>query len=322
MNDTDEPDVIRLLKASGLDLTPEQSEAAIAFQRRADEAHETTLRVARAFPVRRDVAALKARWQHKDPNIRATRDDKGGVSYERQFTDAQTHELEEAYLASRPRAPSGFSWAHEANVFVGIIEAWAASIALFQATTPPEQKNRVRSLRSVTNALTKLDQAPADLDSGALSFLYAKLADSLAAAGFQLSESEGRPGSMMDDPMRAAAEAGEGRKLLRVIIDQGVQAATSATKDLPTIDRVETDPRLGTVRRLERLMLEHQLPFEATEASYAAQCARAMFELADYKVEKVAYCLRKAIDHPDSHARWLQSLRERAGCGDHDPSHA
>lgn len=230
--------------------------------------------------------------------------------------------LEEAYLENRPPATGGFSWSHEAKVFVRIIEAWAASIELVQATAPPEQKDRVRSLGSVANALTKLDQALANLDSGALSFLYAKLADGLATAGFQPNESDGRTGSMMDDPMRAAAEAGEGRKLLRVVIDQAVKAATIAAKDLPTIDRVETDPRLGTVRRLERLMLEHQLPFEATETSYAAQCVRAMFELADYKVEKVAYWLRKAIDHPDSHARWLPSLRDRAGCGDHDPSHA
>ncbi len=46
-----------------------------------------------------------------------------------------------------------------------------------------------------------------------------------------------------------------------------------------------------------------------------------MFELTDYKVENVAYWLRKPIDHPDSHARWLQSLCDRVGCGDDDPSH-
>jgi hypothetical protein len=63
---------------------------------------------------------------------------------------------------------------------------------------------------------------------------------------------------------------------------------------------------------MERLMREHQLPFEANETGFAAQCIRAMFELADLDVEKVGYWIKKAIDHPDSDARWLQGLRDRA----------
>jgi hypothetical protein len=59
-------------------------------------------------------------------------------------------------------------------------------------------------------------------------------------------------------------------------------------------------------------MREHQLPFDASEKGFAAQCMRAMFDLADINVEKVGYWIKKAIDHPDSDTRWLQGLRDRA----------
>jgi hypothetical protein len=164
----------------------------------------------------------------------------------------------------------------------------------------------------VANALTKLDQSLAALDSGALGYLYAKVADALAVAGIHLSEHDDRLVSIMHNPILAVAEAGEGRQHLRKIIGEIVQATNSASEDLPTFDRVENDPRLRVARQIERLMREHQLPFEANETGFAAQCIRAMFELADLDVEKVGYWIKKAIDHPDSDARWLQGLRDRA----------
>ena len=296
-------------------MTKEQVEEVILFQRRADEASETLQRVARAYPIKRDNATLKARWQGKDPNVRATADGKGNITYERQFTAAEIKNLETAYIASRPPADSNYplGWTQEAKVFVGIIERWAASVDLFQAIAPPDQKTRTRSLDSVANALTKLDQALASLDSGALGYLYVKVADSLAAAGLHLSTHDNRLVSMIDNPPLAVAVAGEGRQLLRKIIGEIVKATNSASEDLPKVDRVENDPRLRVARQMERLMREHQLRFETNETGFAAQCIRAMFELADLDVEKVGYWIKKAIDRPDSDARWIQSLKDRGG---------
>jgi hypothetical protein len=311
MEDPAEPPVIRFLRESGLELTPDDCKAVMMLQNRADQAQELMMRVGQAFPIKRDVAALKARWERKDPNIVATRYDDGRVNYEREFTDAQREELKRGYLNNRPCTSKGFTWEQEASIFVRIIEGWAASIDLFQASIPPEQKTRVRAIKAVGAALVKLDDALAALDSDALGFLYAALADDLATVGLGPEVIEGRPTAMVDDRLRAAAEAGEGRKTLRFIISRAVNASTRAAKELPLIDRAETDPRFVAVQHLERLMLEHQLPFEANETGYAAQCVRAMFELADAQVEKVGYWIRKAIDHPRSHARWLKQIRDR-----------
>ena len=314
MEDDPVPDVIRFLRASGVDMTAEQVEQVIRFQRRADEGSDTMERVARAYPIKRNNVALKARWEAKDPNVKAAADGEGTITYERQFTEAQIKNLENAYIASRPPLDDNYplGWSHEAKVFVRIVESWATSVDLFQAIAPPDQKARTRALDSVSNALTKLDQALAALDSSALGYLYAKVADALAVVGFQLSESDNRSVSMIDNPPLAVAEAGEGRQRLRKIIAEIVKATNSASEDLPTFDRVENDSRLRAAREMERLMREHQLPFEANETGFAAQCIRAMFELADLDVEKVGYWIKKAIDHPDSDARWLQGLRERA----------
>lgn len=114
MQDDQEPEVIRFLRANGLEMTPEQIEQVIEFQRGADEASDTMKRVARAYPIKRDMATLKARWEAKDPNIMATHDGEGRIIYERQFTQAQIRELEEGYVANRPPIdgiyPPGWSY--------------------------------------------------------------------------------------------------------------------------------------------------------------------------------------------------------------------
>ena len=307
--------LLGFIRASVPDLTPEQIAQCVQFMRRASAASDTMMRVGRAYPIKRDMAALKARWDANDPNITATDHGDGRITYERHFTEAQAKKLEEAYIANRPPVEGFYlpGWADEASVFVRIIEGWAASIELFKAIAPPDQKARTRSLNSVANALTKLDQALAMLDSGALGYLYANVAEALATAGFHSDEADNRLVSLMENPALAVAEAGEGRKILRTVIAEVVEATNSASKDLPTFDHIENDPRLGVVRQLERLMREHQLPFEANETGFAAQCVREMFDLADVEVEKVGYWIKKAIDHPDSDARWLQSMRDRAG---------
>jgi hypothetical protein len=309
-----ELELTRFLRSSGIEMTSEEVEQAVQFVRRADEASDAMRRAARAFPIKRDLATLKARWEAKDPNIQAIDHGDGRITYERRFTDAQIEILQKAYVANRPRVQDYYllGWSHEATVFVRIIESWAASIELLQAITPPNQKTRIRSLNSVANALAKLDQALGTLDSGALGHLYAKVAEAMMEAGSLPSEAANRSGSLRQSPALVVAEAGEGRKVLRTVIAALVNATKSAAGDLPTFDHVENDPKLGVVRQLERLMREHQLPFEASETGFAAQCVRAMFDLADVNVEKVGYWIKKAIDHPDSDARWLKSLGDRA----------
>ena len=312
MDDSHEPEIIRFLRASGLAPTPDQMEQVLQFQRKADEARDLSNRLHPTYPVKRDLVALKSRWDAKDPNVACLDHGEGRVTYELHFTAEQLAQIESGYLAIRPPVegyPPG--WSHEAKVFARVVEEWADAISLFQAIAPEPQKARTRTLESVANALMKLDQSLSDLDSAALGYWYAKVADTLALDGVQISGADDRITSMQDHPLRAVVEAGELRQTIRKIIAETVSATNSAKTDLPKFDHRENDVRLTTALQLERLIIEHQIAFETKETGFAAMVLRMIFELADLHVEKVGYWLSNASKDERSHARWLQSLQNR-----------
>lgn len=314
MDDAHEPEIIRFLRNSGLDLTPEQAEQAIQFQRRADEARDLSNRLPPAYPVRRDKATLKARWEGGDPNVRCTDHGEGHITYALHLTPAQLAQIEAAYLASRPPV-EGYApgWSHQAATFARIVEGWIDAIPLFQAIAPEPQKARTRTLESVANALMKLDQSLGELDSGALGYWYAKVVDTLALEGIQVSAADDRITSMQEHPLRAVVEAGELRQALRKVFAVTVSATQAAKAELPKFDRTESDVRLMTALQLERLVLEHQIAFETKESGFAAMVLQMIFEVAGIEVEKVGYWLGRALKDERSHAKWLQSLHDRAG---------
>lgn len=272
---------------------------AIEFARRADEAFDLFARIPGAFPSKTPyMAARAARWEKGDPNVvKVAHDDR--LECRLVFTQGQRELLITKYWAARgmeaPPAES-FSLAEE---FVDLIEGWADAYDQWQATRPEPQKNRERALGSVVNALEKLDQALAQLDSAALGFLYAKAVDAAAEHGLQISEADDRIASMVDHPLRAQVEAGELRHKMRKVLGVIVEATNKARDELPKSDRIENDWRLALAAiPLKRLFLEHRIAFETTETGFAADALRAIFDLAGLDVEKVSYWLKKAADDP------------------------
>lgn len=290
------------------------------FWHDANEASELFSRVPAAFPLKRDIASLKARWKAKDPNVcRINFDEEnGGTTYELQFTKDQRTQLRKAYLDHRqsPKAVAGDPYfiknmESDARVFVAIIEDWAKAIDDFESMTPESQKIRKRTLESIILSITKLDQSLAELDSSALGYWYANVVDALVVSGLQLSEADNRMASMLNHPLRAQVEAGELRQNLRFIISVIVSATSTASENLPKYSHTENDPRLRTAKALERLIIENQIPFDSSETGFSAICLRAMFDLAGADVEKMSYWLKKAEDDPDSFARFLQRMRDK-----------
>lgn len=145
------------------------------FWRDADEASDLWARFPAAYPVRRDMGALRRRWEANDPCvIKSDHGEDGGVVYEVQFTKDQKTKLERAYIDARSATAQERAYLDacpssagailaknefEARVFVGIIEGWAGSIALFDAIIPESQKERKRAMESVIVAVTKLQHA-------------------------------------------------------------------------------------------------------------------------------------------------------------------
>lgn len=304
---------VRMLKDSGA--SDETLREVATFWKNFDEAQDLWSRLPGAFP-RGDpkAAELRARWEKKDPNV--VKYDNGPDEYptfELVFTKEQKGELIDGYLNLRPKVenyPPG--WEHQATVFVNLLESWGNSIREFQAIEPPDQKARKQAFTSVANAVEKLDQALSSMDSEALGWWYSHVVDKVSPLGVQVSREDGQVVAMREERLRRVVEAGEWRQQFRLIAGAVVEATKEAADTLPKHEHVESDVRLGKALALERQMIENQLPFEATETSYAAKCLRAMFDLASLDVEKVSYWLRKAKDSPRSHAKWLQSLADRA----------
>lgn len=316
MSKESEEKLLRFLAASGQVLTEEQRAMVLQFDRRAEEAKELSERMQQAYPAgrRNDMVELRKRWEAKDPNV-CKYDSGDRVTYKLMFTEAQRKEIEDGYLAIRPPPEPYYppGWEFDAKVFARMVEGWGESVGAWEALTPETQKNRRRTIEQIGAAILKLDQLLDELDSESMGFLYGHVVDALAVSGVQVSEADNRMASMLNHHLRRVVEGGEARLALRGIAAMMVDATTGAANDLPKHDFTESDVRLVLARRLERRMLENMLPFEASETSFAAQCMRAMFELGGLNVEKVSYWIKKAIDHPDSWARFLQKTRERMG---------
>lgn len=284
------------------------------FWRGHEETTDLFNRLPAAFPQKRDIAKLKARWDDGDRNVVKTdREEYGGVSYNLRFTPDQLSELERAYIAAHPGRPNAIrnvdDVEFEASVFVRIIEGWADAIDDFDKLTPETQKDRKRTLNSISLSIMKLDQALSELDSEALGYWYGHVVDALAISGIQLSEADNRMSSMLNHPLRAVVEGGELRKDLRAVIGVIVKATESASEGLPKHNHAEHDPRLKTAKALEQLIIDHGIPFDSTETGFAAISLRAMFDLAGLDIEKVSYWLKKVEDDPDSYARFLLRMR-------------
>lgn len=287
------------------------------FQRKADEARELFFRYMATRPTKSgNAAALKNRWEAKDPNVTQCNEGDGVFSYSLKFTKLQLAELKSAYVRFHPRSADKNLLTHEqdgvefeAGVFVKTIEDWGAAIDVFRDNMPEEQKARKRSMESINVALLKLDQALAELDTDALGYWYGHVVDAVAKSGLQLSAADNRLVSMLNHPVRATVEGLELRRDLRAIINASVTATTAAADRLPKFDRVRYDPRYTTAVALERFIIEHSIAFDSTENGFAAICLRAMLDLAGVEYEKISYWLKKAEDNEDSHARWLQRMR-------------
>lgn len=308
-----ERDLLDFLQASGINLTDERVEEALRFNRRVEAAAGLSQRLVAAFPSHTPAAAeRKARQEAGDGNVVRYNNEDGSVEYRLIFTDEQRAELVRRYLETRPigRDDKTFDPSWEAEAFARTVECYADDCQRFAAITPAVQKDRERQLESVQSALERLDKALSGLDSQALAFWYANVADGLAGL-VQLSNADGQIVSMLNHETRATVEAGELRQKIRLVVDITVAATAAARDDLPKHDHVANDWRRQTTFAIERLILERGLPFEETETGFAAHVLRAVFDLAGVQVEHVAYWLKEVAHHPDSYARFVQKMRDR-----------
>lgn len=287
------------------------------FWRRFEETTNLWDRGVSTFPVRRNLAALRARHEKGDRNVIAYRDEKGNVErYKLEFTEEQRAELVGGYRAAFQAAPGPTDC--EAEVFVDILESWGDSLIDAEAIKTPEQKTRTRNLQSFATALERVDVALNEIDSAALGWLYANIVDKLAVCGVQLSPADERMSSMKNESLRAQVEAGELRDQLRHRIAVVVEAAGDATKTLPKSERTANDPRRQIAKALERHFIEHGIEFATTETGFPAQCLRAAFELGGVSTEKVSYWLKLAADDPDSYARFI-AMHNKSDGGNQPP---
>lgn len=265
------------------------------------------------------MTALKERSEKRDPNVIRTEQKSGEYLYSLRFTERQFEKLKSTYLKYRPeaRVPNikkyDVDWLDDAAcVFVGTIERWAAELYFDQGNMPAIQKERKRSMKSVNLALYKLEETLGELDTDALAYWYGHVVDTLAKAGYQVSESDNQLVSMLRAPVTATVESLELRNSLSTVIKEIVNATTIAADTLPKFNRTEYDPRYKIARHLERFVIENNMHFDSTDDGFSSTCLTEMFSLAGFEDDTVTYWLKKAEDNEDSHARWLQRMRNNA----------
>lgn len=281
------------------------------FWQRFEERRQLLSDVHNVFPVRRDLAKLKARRDAGDQNVVVYLDEAGHPHhYAVKFTPEQREDLRRQYRVVKPATGP---MDDEDDLFVSIIEAQADGILDSQSICVAYQKDRSRAINSLVNAAQKFDTALDQLDSAALGWLYGHIANRLAPEGYQLSEADGQLASMLDDPLRAQVEAGRLRQQIRRLVGVVTEAAAEAEKSLPPAERTENDPRLTTALCLERQIVGSGIQFVTTETGFPAACLRAMFEIAGVEVDKVSYWLDKAAKHPNSFGRFLDEQSNKFG---------
>lgn len=252
-------------------------------------------RAQRLNRVTRDVAALKARHAAKDPNVCVYCDANGiPERYSLRFTGEQCADLTAMLNAALPATNDPIVQQDKelgVCVLVRLLEDWGDG--LMDRFSQPDQKTRKRVIESFAKACERLDASMAELDSAAIGWVYANIADALAKAGYQLSPSDSGKTSMLNDPYVAQIEGGEAREALRELVGIVTGSARQAADTLPLHEMGDYHPRLLIAEGIKRQFAGLGIPFEVSEVGVAANCLRASLELGGQSVERVAYWLGK-----------------------------
>jgi hypothetical protein len=256
---------------------------------------ELLIRGLRAFPVRIGYSQLADREAKGDRTVRKVMygDE---VTYELVFTDTQAAALKVAFLEAHPQK-GRYGLDDDAKTFVSLIQGYANAIVTQGVADPDGQKERRRNIESFAKAIERMDETLAKLDSAALGYLYAKMADKFAENGLELSPSDGRAISMLAHPVLSMVEAGELRAHLRKIAFLATDAARDAAQSLPLHDNESDRFEWKSAAAVQRTLVENGISFVPTETSFAAVTLRALLSLAGVEHDQVSHWLRKAGDH-------------------------
>ena len=220
----------------------------------------------------------------------------------RQFVALTRKTIAQRYMALRQptwnRLPEDLT--SERDLFVSIVESHGNGLAAICATLPPGQDERREKVRQLASALQRLQEVLVTIDSAALGQTLNEMDKAL----------HGGTARHATDPGEAFMLAGELRRLGEKPLSAMIVGATTAAKVLVEPDY---DPILEVIWKLERLFDEHGLPFEVKDSGFAAECVRAIYELADPKklIGRPKYILSKAVSDPRSWANLSTRLRKK-----------
>lgn len=221
---------------------------------------------------------------------------------DREFDSTTRDAIAKRYMALR--LPSwgqvASSLEFERDVFVRIVEGYGNGLAAICATMPPGQEDRREKVRQLAGALQRLQEVLLTIDSGAL-------AQTLNEMDKALHDGTARHAT---DPVESFIVAGDVRQIAGDPLSALIVGAATAAK---VLDEPNYDPILETIWQLERLFDEHGLPFEVKDSGFAAECFRAMYELANpgKSKDRPKYLLNKAVMDSRSWANFKAGLRKK-----------
>lgn len=203
----------------------------------------------------------------------------------------------------------------EISIILKILEGHAYGITRYQQIEPESQQRRRERIESLAVHIEGVIEQLNRIDSAALGFV--------AWVGFrEISEATGTPNEFprgdaaiakaymwRESNISAMTHFALGVRKAAAILPQ--HAMNTSGKDSPWWSLPK---ELSAAMGVERLFYEQQLKFTISNSGLAAECLRAVYNLAGLEIDRVDYWLKKARDHFDSMtsciARWRKCKEE------------
>jgi hypothetical protein len=226
------------------------------------------------------------------------------------FDDYTRQKLSEEFRRKiTGRNYSDYHSENSSEVFLAILEGYAAAIPIFAKYKPPKQEIRKELLASLSLHLSESIDKIKKIDDAALGYAL--------WCGFEQMAKLGNEENPLAAGMAACFEA----EILRETYIKDLEAfqlgVQKAAKNLPLhslntsgddCEWYSMPTELSTATAIEKLFIDNGLDFTLSESGFSAACLRAVFALGGLNIDRVSYWLKKAKNHKNSWSNFYKSF--------------
>lgn len=199
-------------------------------------------------------------------------------------------------------------------VIIGSMCGFAEYIVGLEKSKPERQQRRQERINSLATHMEGIIEQIKALDSPALGYAIYRGYDEISKDGDIPNPFE--PG--LDSILQA--EITQDSKNIEILTKFAL-GMRKAVRDLPKhslntsgkdYSMYSQNVQLGPALALEDLFFRTGVKFTTSNSGLAAECLRAIYNLAGLDIDRVDYWLKRALDHPDSMKSFSEKMQKRA----------